>query len=120
MPADPADIGRAIRAAATAEWSSTAVKARYPNARDGLAEPGEGYFDALADAQAMADARGALLGTERRRFAVEVGGELWLDPAAGAPTVTLTDGELSVAAPHLVTRIELDLEAERTALELFG
>lgn len=120
MPADPNDIGPAIRAAAVATWQNAAIKARYPTARDGQSEPAEGFFDSIADAQTMVDARGALIGVERRRFAVQVDGLSWLDPSTGVPTVTLVDAEQLANGPFLVSRIELDLEAERTSLELFG
>jgi hypothetical protein len=120
MPADPNDIGPAIRPAAVATWEGTAIKARYPNARDGQSEPGEGFFDSIADAQAIVNARGVLIGVERRRFAAQIDGLAWLDPSTGVPTVTLIDAEQAANGPFLVSRIELDLEAERTSLELFG
>lgn len=120
MPATETDIAGASRAAVIVEWSSAAVKARYPSARDGRASPREGFFDTVADAQAAIDAEGALLGTERRVFAVEADGIVTLDPSTGTPTVRLVDAEQRVDGLFLVSRIEIDLEAERTSLELFG
>jgi hypothetical protein len=121
MTATPADIAAGTRPAAIAAWSSSAILTRYPSARDGAAEPAEGLFDALADAVTAITQRGELLGVERRRFVVKVAGLLWeLDEAAGIPVVELIDSEQSVSDTFLVTRYELDLEAEMTTLELFG
>jgi hypothetical protein len=120
MPATATDIGAATRAATIVSWASATIAARYPTARDGAASPAPGWFDLAAHAQAMIDARGGLLGVERRRFAAVVQDELWLDPAAGVPTARLIDGPTAVDAGLIVARLELDLEAETTSLELFG
>jgi hypothetical protein len=120
MPAANADIASATREAAVATWSDAAVKARYPSARDGLAEPAEGFFDAIADAQTVANARGALVGTERNRFAVPVAEVLWLDPSTGTPTVTLVVSEHAQNGAALAARLELDLDGESTGVETFG
>jgi hypothetical protein len=120
MPALADDIAAGTREAVTATWSNPTLHIRYPSARDGSANPAEGFFDAIADAQSAIDARAALIGVERRRFSVKVHDMLWLDPAAGVPTVTLIDGEQAVSGNFLVARFELDLDAETTTLELFG
>lgn len=120
MPATVADIAAGTRAAAVATWSDPAIQSRYPSARDGSAEPSAGYFDAIADAQAIANARGALLGVDRRRFAVTVDDLVWIDPTTGLPTFRLVDTENAVAAPMLVSQIAVNLEDETTALEMFG
>jgi hypothetical protein len=120
MPADPADISAGIRPARVEQWSDAAVKARYPSARDGLTQPAEGFFDTAANGATAIAARGAILGTERRRFTAEVDGLQWLDPSTGVPSVQLVDAEQAVDAPCLTVRIELDLDAERTRLELLG
>jgi hypothetical protein len=116
----PVDIAAGTREAVVATWSNGTIRTRYPSARDGSADPAEGFFDALADAQTVIDARGALIGVERRRFAVTVADLLWIDPAAGLPTMRLVDSEQAVDAPMLVARLSLDLAAETTDLELFG
>ena len=120
MPATDADIAAASRDVVTATWSNATIAARYPSARDGSLEPARGYFDSLADAQAMADARGALIGVERRRFAVVVEEVLPIDPAIGVPQVRLVDTEQVVNSTFLASRIEVDLEQDRTSYELFG
>jgi hypothetical protein len=120
MPALVADIQAGTREASTVEWTSAAIAQRYPFARDGASEPGEGFFDSAADAQAVLNARGALIGTERWRFAVEVDQEVWPDLTAGVPQLRLIDAEQGVDGLTLASRIELDLENERTIYELFG
>lgn len=120
MPADFDDIAAATRAAAIATWSSAATIARYPNARDGTVTPAPGFFDSIADAQTAANARGTLIGAERRRFAVDVQELIWPDVESGVPTIRLVDGEQGADLPCLTARIEIDLDAETTSLELFG
>lgn len=120
MPATDADIAAASRDVVTATWSNAAIAARYPSARDGSVEPARAYFDSLADAQAMANARGALIGVERRRFAVVVEQVLAIDPTAGVPQARVIDGEQALDATMLGARVEVDLEQDRTSLEVFG
>ncbi len=120
MPADPVDIASGIRPARVETWADPAIKARYPSARDGSVEPAEGFFDNAAHGAAALAQRGALVGVERRRFLAEVDGLQWLDPANGVPTVTIRDPEQKLDGPIMLTRIELNLEAERTTVEGFG
>ncbi len=120
MPADANDIAAASRATTVATWSDPVLIGRYPNARDGTVSPANGNFDAIADAQVVATARGALIGTERRRFAVDVQELIWPDVESGVPTMHLVDGEQRADLDCLTARIELDLDAETTSLELFG
>lgn len=120
MPADFADIAAATRAASIAIWAGGAIAARYPNARDGSVTPATGFFDAIGDAQAAANTRGTLIGAERRRFAVEVQELIWPDVENGVPTMRLIDAEQGADLPCLTARIEIDLDAETTSLELFG
>ncbi|USI71612.1 hypothetical protein [Sphingomonas morindae] len=120
MPALPSDIAAAIRDVAIAQWSAQPVKDRYPSARDGVTDTSEGFFDTLIDALQAIAARGALIGTERRRFSVVVQDLVWLDPSQGAPTIDLHDAEQGAVTTFVVARIELDLEAETTTLEVFG
>jgi hypothetical protein len=120
MPALPADIAAATRDVVVASWADPAIAARYVAARDGSVTTADGYFDSRADAETVIVARGALIGIERRRFAVTVHELLWLDPADGMPTVRLIDPEQGVDGLFLIARLELDLDAETTSLELFG
>ncbi|WP_380873591.1 hypothetical protein ACFB49_42490 [Sphingomonas sp. DBB INV C78] len=120
MVATPADIAAGTRAASVATWSNATIQARYPTARDGSKEPDAGYFDAIADAQTVIDARGALIGVERRRFAALIDDLVWPDPTLGLPARTLVDSEQAVNAAVLVSRVAVNLESEQTTEELFG
>lgn len=120
MPATPADIAAASRDAVIATWSDPAIAARYPSARDGSVQPDDGYFDAIADAQAVIDARGALIGVERRRFEVTADGLIMPSDSPQVPQVRLVDSEQAAAVNTLAGRFELDLETETTTFELYG
>jgi hypothetical protein len=120
MPALEADIFAASRDSVKANWESTAIAARYPSARDGSATPNEGFFDLIADAQTVINARGTLIGTERRRFAVVVDDLVWPNVSTSLPQVSLIDSEQGVNGTFLVARFEIDLEAETSSFELFG
>lgn len=121
MPAAAADIFAASREVAVASWTDAAIVARYPSqARDGSVTPADGYFDSVVDAQAVVNARGAIIGTETRRFAVSVDDLYWPSIPTSLPLVKLIDAEQGVNATLFPSRIELDLENEVTAFELFG
>lgn len=119
MPALQADIALGTRDAETVTWGSADVAARYPNARDGSETPATGYFDDPADAALVLSQRGGLIGVDRTRYAVGIAALAWPDDGA-LPSSRLVDAEHSVDATHLGARIEIDLEAETTSLELFG
>lgn len=118
MPALVADIAAGTRPAQIELWSDSAIQSRYANARDGSDNPAEGFFDDASNAVTAITARGALLGTERRRFRVLVNDLWWPDPLAGAPCVTLIDPEQNVSAVGLVSRIEVSLENDSTLFEV--
>lgn len=120
MPATAADIAGASRDAAVVAWADASIAARYPSARDGSVAPAVGFFDAAADAETMVNARGALIGTERRRFAVRAADVIWPSVSLAVPQAQLIDIEQAVSATFLAARIEVDLEAETTNFELFG
>jgi hypothetical protein len=120
MPAISADIGPALRAAVTGLWSDSAVKTRFPSAVDGAADPRAGYFDAKADAETAAAQAAILQGVARRRFSAVADGVILLDPSTGLPIVKLYDSDQAFAGFAITSRIEIDLDAERTNLELYG
>lgn len=120
MPALDGDIAAATRDVQLVTWSDAGIEARYPTARDGSVQPATGYFDDPADAQAVIDSRGALIGTERRSFTVMAQDLLWPTPEMGLPQAELVDVEQAVNGNFLAARIELDLETETTTYELFG
>ena len=120
MPATAADIAAASRDVVTATWTDAAIASRYPTARDGAADPAPGYFDAIADAQTVVNARGALIGAERRRFTATAFDLAWPTVSTTLPCATLVDAEQGTNATCLAARIELDLDAETTTFELLG
>ncbi|TVV75544.1 hypothetical protein [Sphingomonas solaris] len=120
MPFDPALDAPGLREQTVATWSNPSISLRYPSARDAQADPAAGFFDTIVHAQVMVDARAVLLGVERRRFVVLAQDVIWLDPSLGLPSVTLTDAEQGAGGTFIVTRIEVNLEAGTTTLELFG
>lgn len=123
MPAQVADIRRALREATVVEVSGTTgdtIKARFPFARDMRAEPAEGFFDAAADCTAALTARQALIGGEIRRFSVQIGEIVWPGSDYVADCWRLVDAEQDVDGKMLVAREEIDTEEEVTRMELVG
>ena len=119
MPAIPSDIAAALRQQIVVSTQDVSIKGRFPSARDGSAEPAEGFFDSSADASTALAQRATLLGTLRRRFAVVVA-DLIDVPGGTVPTHRLIDSEQGVDASVLVSRIEVDLENEQSKVEYFG
>lgn len=120
MAALPADIVRATRQARVVTHEDTAIKAQFPDARDGTDSPDPGYFENAADASAALALKAALNGSYRDRFLVSVADEVWIDPLSGVPTVRVICPELAADLPALVTRVEVDMESETTKLETLG
>lgn len=120
MSALPADIAAATREATLGGWTSQPIRDRYPGARESYSPPSEGFFDSAAHAEAAAAQRGALIGVERRRFTAPVHDLLWIDPTTGIPTYRLKDAAQTADLPVIPARVEVDLEAGTTTLELFG
>lgn len=121
MVALAADAVAGMRAAKVVRAETAGIKTAFPNARDGLATPAEGLFDAEADATTALAQRQALIGVDgRRRFAVTAEEMIWIDPEAGVPAFTLIDSQQSANGAFLAARVEIDLNTETTTLELFG
>ena len=121
MPAPTAaDVARATRAASIATLESATVLARQPGARDQLASPRTGFWDATADAAEVLTQAQALIGTERRRFSVTVQALPALDASTATPGVQLIDAALAANLPVLVSRLVLDDETETAQLEVMG
>lgn len=120
MPALASDIIRATRRARIVTREDAAIRARFPAARDQAASPEPGFFENAADAASVLAIKAQLTGSFVRRFGVIAGGLVWIDPASGIPNFTLTDSELGVAAPVLLTRWRIDLNAEQTEFEVIG
>lgn len=120
MPALPADIIRATRRARLVTREDTGIRDRFPAALDQASAPEPGFFESAADAATVLAIKAVLTGQVRRRMAVVADGAIWIDPESGIPTFRLTDAELGIDAPALVTRWQLSLGDERTEMELIG
>lgn len=120
MAALPADIIRASRRARIVTREDAAIKTRFPGALDQAGAPEPGFFESASDAATVLAIKAGLTGSFRRRFAVIIDEVVWIDPTAGVPTWHLTDPELGFDGPVLVTRWRVDLEAERTEVEVIG
>lgn len=118
MPALPADVTRATRAARIVTSADSAVLAQHPNARDTGGNPQPGYFESATDAASALVLAKAVFGTFRRRFLVGVADEVEVDPLTAIPTWHLTDAETDADDDALFTRIEIDDETETTAIEV--
>jgi hypothetical protein len=117
----PADIGAATRSARVIKREDATIAARYPGARTQDGGPARGYFDTYADADTALGQRAALIGVERRRFAVTAHDLVLINPAAAEiPAAQLVDAEQAIDAAALIARVEVNLDAGTTSLELFG
>jgi hypothetical protein len=120
MSALPPDIIRATRRARVVTREDTAIRDAFPDGRDQVIAPEPGFFESASDAAAVLELKAQLTGVFRRRFAVIESGIRWIDPGQGVPSFTLADGELGFNGPALLTRWRLDLNTERTEMELVG
>lgn len=118
MGAALADIPRATRRARIVLEADSAIQTAFPNARDQSPSPEPGFFETAADAATVLGLKADLIGARHQRYAVPVYALIWPDPADGPPTYTLTDTLHDVDGDGLVCRLELDMEAEVTRLEL--
>ncbi|MCW1985611.1 UNVERIFIED_ORG: hypothetical protein M2348_001343 [Sphingomonas sp. R1F5B] len=102
---------------------SATAKARYGDDARQSDDPIESYFDNVADAQAIADERQALLSVERRRFKVTakaVDEVAAFDLTAGIPVARFIDRQSDADRPALVSEIVIDLAKQSTTTTLWG
>lgn len=86
-------------------------------------EPIETYFDDIADAQAICNARKALLSADRRRFQQSISGEafaLGLSYNQTTPAVTVVDSERQANLPAAIVEIGIDFEAGKSTVMTWG
>jgi hypothetical protein len=87
-------------------------------------EPEETLFDSIADTQAIANERLALLSPERGRYQATLPDglsfALTLDYSTASPTGTVIDPERGTDKPAIVTDITFDLRRGAAALSLWG
>jgi hypothetical protein len=101
-----------------------AVRVRYGTLARESADPVETFFDNVADAQAMADERLALLSGEARAFDIDVNGlaeVLALDPTGGlVPNAWVTDERRSCDRRMVIVGVEMDLASQQAQLVVWG
>jgi hypothetical protein len=124
MPATPSRIGfitQPFRIATSGPDSR--VEALYGNAARDTEEPLETFFDTVEDAEAMADERMTLLSQSRSLLTVQIdradtGANV--DARTGLPTVRVIDDEQNRNAPGLIVGVGVDMNTDRTTLEVWG
>lgn len=123
MPATPSRIGFVQSEWRRATSTTTSVQTRYGSLARQTADPVETYFDNVADAQAVADARQALMSAERRRFRVNVSSveeALGLSYVGAVPIGRYVDAERNANRPVLVSEISVDLSRLNAAFTVWG
>jgi hypothetical protein len=124
MVATPTRIGFVMEEWRRATATTPAVKERHGELARETEDPIEAYFDNVADAQAIADARQALLSPERRRFNVATVGlehGLALNYLDGViPNGHYVDTAKAADMDVLVAEVGFDFEKQRTSLRVWG
>lgn len=124
MPATPARIGFITNQFRRATAETPTVKVRYGDLARYSEDPIPTFFDSVADAQIVADARQALLSPERRRFTCIASGldeALDVDLTTGAiPLVQYVDSEREADSPMLVAEIGYDFARQTSTFTIWG
>lgn len=126
MPATPARAEFVAQEFRSATWSDSGVRTLYGKvARDTGDSPIQTFFDNVADAQVLADERGALLGAHARAFRVRIAGlmdlDTDLDMSTVLPAATLIDDVQVANMAVVVANIEsYDTADEQTVLAVWG
>lgn len=125
MTATPARI-----AFVTQEWRQTriedsTIRTRYGKLARESDDPVETFFDSVTDANTVATARMALLGTERRRFSVRMIGldeALALNFLTGkVPVATFTDTEKAASGmATIIAEFGFDFDKQNANFTLWG
>jgi hypothetical protein len=103
--------------------STSAMQVRYGNLARISDDPIETFFDSVANAQIIADARQALLGTERRRFKPVVNDAtdaLALAYSQSAPLGRYIDTERSADMTVIISDMVIDLEKNSATFTVWG
>ena len=123
MPATPARIGFIQAEFRRATSITEEAKARHGNLARETEDPIETFFDNVADAQAMADARQALLSAERQRFAVSVNSPAEiqeLNYIGSVPVARFIDRDRAVDKPVIVSEFTIDYARNVAAVRIWG
>jgi hypothetical protein len=123
MPATPSRIGFIREEFRRVIASTPAVSNKYGNLARESDDPVETFFDNVADAQAVANERQALLSPDRRRFRCAVGSideVLALTYAGHLPLAQYVDTERGADTKAVVSEIVIDLQKQQAAIMVWG
>jgi len=123
MAATPARIGFIMSEFRRAVSTTQTAKDRFGSAARESADPVQTYFDNVADAQAIADERQALLSAERRRFRVTVQGVedvADLDISGRIPVSYYVDTDRAADRLMLVSEIVMDFGRQTSTVTIWG
>lgn len=123
MPATPARIGFVQSEFRRATSTTASVQTRYGSLARQTEDPVVTFFDNVADAQVVADARQALMSAERRRFRVSVSSveeAFSLSYIGAVPKGRYVDTERNANLPVLVSEISIDLARLNAAFTVWG
>lgn len=123
MPATPSRAAFVLSDFRRATATSSTPKTRYGDLARESEDPVETFFDSVADAQVIANARIALLSAERRRFRAQcrdLGDVIGLSYAGSIPVATYVDTDRDANRPMLVSEVTFDLSREQASFTLWG
>lgn len=123
MPATPSRIGFVQSEFRRAVSTTASVQTRYGALARQTEDPIPTFFDNVADAQIVADARQSLMSAERRRFRVGVSSveeALALSYIGAVPKGRYVDSERNANLPVLVSEITVDLSRLNAAFTVWG
>ena len=123
MPATPARIGFIQQEFRRVVSETAAIKTRFGDLARESEDPVETFFDSETDAQVIATARQALLGTERRRFIASTNSvdEVLAVPLGGdVPITHYVDTERDCDRNMLLSEVTVDLGRGSASLTVWG
>lgn len=125
MPATPSRIAFITQPTRNVVASDAAVKTKYGElARDTKDEPVDSYFDVVADAQALANERLALLKADRRMMQMAARGVVnftaGLDYSQTTPAIRAIDDERGANFVGAIVDIGIDFLSDRTSITAWG
>lgn len=123
MPATPARIGFIQSEFRRVVSTTLAAKTRHGNLARESDDPIETFFDNVADAQVMANARQALLSPERQRFMLTVNSAEEIQDLGyiGAiPVGRFVDSDRAVNKPVILSDFTIDYNRGAAAVRVWG